>query len=140
VAVICGVTVLAWGSAKVACNLHPPGYLAFKPATLEQLANNPKDAALEFHHRLATYDFAGARELLAGDASLVANPEAACDASCRAGGSARVKSLMTRASLLTRDGDSAQARAEAHFLGEVTAATYELRRDGKVWKVSKRID
>lgn len=140
VAAITGVSVIAWGSAKVACNLHPPGYQAFKPSTLEQLARTPKAAALEFHHRLATYDFTGARELLKGDEALVAKPAAACDANCLEGREARVQSVLTRATLLRAEAETAQAKVEAHFQGQVNSATYELVRDGKIWKVSKRVD
>jgi hypothetical protein len=86
------------------------------------------------------YDFQGARELLAGDYAPVKTAEKACDAACVAGRDAKVESVLTRATLLTRNVGTATAKAESHFSGEVNAATYELNRAGKIWKVVKRLD
>lgn len=130
------VTLFAWGGAKVACNLHPPSYEAFEPAPLSRLAATPKDAALEFHHRLALRDFAGAREIATeGGEALVNAAESACDDACLGQRGAREKEVVTRAIVLRREGPTAVVRAEAFHEGSVEERTYRLKWEQRLWKV-----
>jgi hypothetical protein len=135
------VTFFAWGAGKVACNHHPPYNQGFLVAPVEQLIATPKDAALEFHHRLATLDFAGAREIAMPSAlELVDASEKSCDAPCARERSVRQLHVLTRAVTLEQTEETAKVRAEAHFRGDVQSATYELSKEGKLWKVGKRVE
>jgi hypothetical protein len=130
------VTLCAWGGAKVACNLHPPRYEAFKPAELKRLTSTPKDAALEFHHRLALRDFAGAREIVTeGGAALVDQAESSCDDACLGERGERLAHAVTRAIVERREGPTAVVRAEAFYQGEVAEQTYRVKWEQRMWKV-----
>ncbi|MEN9580666.1 MAG: hypothetical protein RJA70_3675 [Pseudomonadota bacterium] len=141
VGTIFAVCFIAWGGAKMACNHHPTSYQAFKPATLQRLASTPKDAALEFQHRLFVGDFKGARELVFPEAaSVVEQAESGCDAACRTKLESRRGSAATRSTLLGRSADVATAKVESQFQAEQQISTYELKFDSPIWKVSRRID
>jgi hypothetical protein len=130
------VTLFAWGGAKVACNLHPPRYEAFKPAPLNRLTSTPKDAALEFHHRLALRDFKGAREIAAEDGSvLVDQAESACDDACLGERAERKEKTVTRAIVERREGPTAVVKAESFYQGNVDARSYRLKWLDRMWKV-----
>lgn len=60
------VTAASWGSARFACNYHPPQSRPAPPATTQRLAATPKDAAIEITHRWKTRDYEGALELAKG--------------------------------------------------------------------------
>lgn len=136
-ALVFTVTLLAWGGAKVACNLHPPRYEAFEPAPLTKLTSTPKDAAIEFHHRLALRNFQGAREIAAASAvGLVQDAEENCDEGCLAERSERELRVVTRAIVERREGPTAIVRAEAFYDGRVDARRYELRWEERMWKVT----
>lgn len=138
-ALVFSVTFVAWGGAKVACNLHPPRNEAFKPAPITRLAATPKDGALEFHHRLAIRDFEGAKELATPDGvPLVMDAQAACDSECRDSAKERKESVLTRAVVLERQGPTALVRAESFFEGEVDARTYRVAWQDRLWKVTAR--
>jgi len=136
-ATIVAVSFVAWGSGKMACNHHPPRYEYFKVAPLEKMTMRPKDAALEFHHRLNTLDFEGARDL-AMDAGLqlVTQRASECDSTCQEERDARQAKVLTRSTLLRREASNATARVESHYGGQVDGATYTVGREGRQWKVS----
>jgi UDP-N-acetyl-D-mannosaminuronic acid transferase (WecB/TagA/CpsF family) len=135
-ALVFGVTLLAWGGAKVACNLHPPRYEAFKESPLTRLAATPKDGALEFQHRLEIRDFTGARELAAEDGmAIVEGAQSECDTVCLAHKDQRPEEALTRAVLLRREGRTAIVRAETFFRGEKTERVYRLEWVERLWRV-----
>lgn len=130
------VTFVAWGGAKLECNLHPPRYEEFKPAPLSRLASTPKDGALEFQHRLRTLNFDGARELALNDGlALVEQAEQACDQACKKQKADREDNALTRAVLLKREGRTAVARVETHYQGKVDTETYTMEWKDRMWKV-----
>jgi hypothetical protein len=130
------VTLFAWGGAKLACNLHPPRYEAFKAAPLTRLSSTPKDAALEFHHRLALRDFPGAREIAAESAAaLVDDAQSSCDDACLGQRGDRERRAVTRAIVERREGPTAVVRAEAFYDGQVDARSYRLKWEERMWRV-----
>ncbi len=136
VAFITLVVVASWGSAKVACNYHPPQSRGFKPAPLDKLATRPKNSALEFHHSLFVQDYERARELASDTgAQLIEAARTACDAACQAERPQRVEQANTRATLFKIRGPEAWVKAETFYAGQIHEQTYRLERDKRRWLV-----
>src|SRR5262245_50252265 len=74
------MTIVLWAFARGGCNYHPPRETRRpRPVKTEELARDPKDAALEMQQRLIQYDFDGALELATDAAGMaVAGQKAAC--------------------------------------------------------------
>jgi hypothetical protein len=130
-------TFIAWGSGKAACNHHPPHYHAISQASTSRLLVSPKDAGLEFQHRLQTHDFVRAREAATGDAQrLVDEAEQACDAACRAQTEERREYVKTRAIVRTKGSTEAKVAAQSFYGDQEFSGVYRVVRDGAVWKVA----
>lgn len=82
--VICIMTIVMWAFARGGCNYHPPKETRTpRKVTTEELAHDPKDAAVELQQRWLTKNFAGALELATGSAAdAVKAAQASCDAAC----------------------------------------------------------
>src|SRR5262245_62064443 len=109
------MTIVLWGFARGACNYHPPRE-SRRPRAVktEELARDPKDAALEMQQRLVQYDFDGALELSADSAEADVKKRKA-DCAAKVAECADKKKKNERAStvgaLLERDMGSAVVRA-----------------------------
>jgi hypothetical protein len=138
--VLCVMTIVLWIFARGACNYHPPRETKRPRAVkLEDLARDPKDAALEMQQRLVQMNFDGALELAADSAEAAVKKQKA-DCAGRVAACAEKKKkherTATTASLLERDMASATVRATS-----VTPQAGKqsnilvLERRGPTWKV-----
>lgn len=136
-AVLVGVGMSAWASAKLVYNDHPPEGQRYKPAELNVLTNRPKNAAMEFHHSLCVLDFDRAASLaLPAARALVDARRAACDAACLRNREDLAEQTLTRATLIEAKGREAKAFVECHGPGgKIDSATYNVRLEGSSWKV-----
>jgi hypothetical protein len=135
------MTIVLWGFAKGACNYHPPRETRRpRPVKLEELARDPKDAALEMQQRLVQYNFDGALELAADSAeSDVKKRKAECAGKVAECAEKKKKNARaaTVAALLERDMGSATVRATTHTDANGKVANIlRLERRGPMWKVT----
>jgi hypothetical protein len=138
--VMCAMTIVLWAFAKGGCNYHPPRETKRpRPMKTEELARDPKDAALEMQQRLGYYNFDGALELVADAAEAeVKKRKADCAAKVKecAENKKKHERTSTVAALLERDMGSALVRATSVTPGggkEVNI--HKLERRGPSWKV-----
>jgi len=137
------VTLALWVFARAACNYHPPRETRRPRAVkLEDLARDPKDAALEMQQRLTQLDFEGALQLAMGDAASEINKaKAACDAKpqdCAMKRKQLEKSVESTAALLERSATEATARVTTVKPGGKDVTLDHLQRQGTIWKVVSR--
>jgi hypothetical protein len=132
------MTIVLWAFAKGGCNYHPPRETRRPRAVkTEELARDPKGAALEMQQRLVQYDFDGALELTGGAAEKdVKQRKADCAAKAAACAENRKKNerVATSAMLLERDMASATVRATSTDPAKQTNIL-RLERSGAMWKV-----
>jgi hypothetical protein len=132
------VTAGSWGAARFSCNMHPPQSAPPPKLTIDRLAANPKDAAIEFLQRARSNDYDGALELALRDARTdLEASRAACQktaAECARKREA-MAGLLTTAVLERQDASTAEATATTHFKGEKKSFKVRLARDGSIWKV-----
>lgn len=137
------VTLTLWGFARAACNYHPPRETR-RPRVmkLEELAREPKDAALEMQQRFVQFDFDGAAQLASGDAAAeVAKAKAACaqkTAECATKRKQFEKNVDSSAALLERSANTAVVRVTTVKPGGKEVALARLERQGPIWKVVSR--
>ena len=138
--VLCFMTIVLWLFARSACNYHPPRETRRPRAVkTEDLARDPKDAALEMQQRLVQLNFDGALELAADSAEAdVKKQKADCAGKVAACAEKKKKyeRTSTTAVLLERDMASATVRATSvtHSAGK-QANILTLERRGPAWKV-----
>jgi hypothetical protein len=138
------VTLVLWGFARGACNYHPPRETRRpRPVKIEELARDPKDAAMGLQQRLLRLDFAGAAELATGEA-LAAVEKAKADCMLKAQDCAmqrmnREKHVFSTPALLDRQPSSAVVRVTSQVLGKTEANLLHVERAGQMWKVSRRL-
>jgi len=132
------MTIVLWAFAKGGCNYHPPRETRRPRAVkTEELARDPKDAALEMQQRLVQYDFDGALELTTSSAeSDVKRRKADCatkvkECAERKKANERVASA---AALLERDMASAVVRVTSTTTPKQVNIA-RLERNGPTWKV-----
>jgi hypothetical protein len=138
------VTLVLWGFARGACNYHPPRETRRpRPVKLEELAREPKDAAMEMQERLLHLDFAAAAELSTGDAlAAVQKAKAECETKpqdCAMQRKNREKHVLSTPALLERQPTSAVVRVTSEVLGKKEANLLHVERAGQIWKVTKRL-
>jgi hypothetical protein len=139
--VMCVVTLVLWGFARGACNYHPPRETR-RPRVVktEELARDPKDAALEMQQRLLQRDFTGALELSTGEArKLVEAAKAKCESKpqdCAMERQQGKKNIFTRAELLERNPGGATARVISTTPAGKQTNILKLERAGTFWKVN----
>jgi len=137
------VTLSLWAFARAGCNYHPPRETRRPRAMkIEELAREPKDAALEMQQRLVQLDFEGAVQLATGAAAAeVATAKAACAAQpqdCAMKRSQLVKSVESAAQLLERSATTATVRVITVKPGGKETTLAKLERQGPIWKVASR--
>lgn len=136
-------TLAMWGSARFACNAHPAQTRKPREVSTQELARDPKDAALELQQRWNTYNFKGAAELAKGPiAEELAKAQAECDknaSDCESKRKAVEGQALATAALLSRDSAGAKVRviSRGGAMGEQTVV-YALEQEGGIWKVSGR--
>ena len=132
------VTAGSWGAARFSCNMHPPESKPPPKLTIDRLAANPKDAAIEFIQRARSTDYDGALVLALRDArSELEAARAACQktaAECARKREA-MAGLLTTAIVERAEMSTAEALATTHFKGEKKNFKVRLARDGQIWKV-----
>ncbi len=144
-AALAAATLVMWGAARFACNAHPTQTRKPRDVSTQELARDPKDAALELAQRWATYDFTGALELADGAlAKEIENAHLECakdEAACEAKKKAAKDKVLATAVLLSREGNSAKVRVSSSggAMGDQTTV-YTLEQSGPVWKVTARGD
>ena len=134
------MTIVMWALARGACNYHPPKETRVpRKVTLEELAHDPKDAAVELQQRLVTHDYAGALELATGDAAAkVQQEKAACDAACLSTRKALSLSVLTSAAILDASPIGATARVTSVGLsGGPKTNLIRLTRADALWKATE---
>jgi hypothetical protein len=134
------MTIVLWAFAKGGCNYHPPRETRRpRPVKTEELARDPKDAALEMQQRFVQYDFDGALELSADAAETqVKQRKAECAGKVKECAENKKKNerTATTAVLLERDMGSAVVRAtSATPPSGKLANILKLERRGPTWKV-----
>jgi len=133
------MTIVLWAFAKGGCNYHPPRETRRPRAVkTEELARDPKDAALEMQQRFVQYDFDGALELAADSAETdVKRKKAECATKVKECAETKKKNerAATVAVLLERDMASATVRATTTGAGAKQANIVRLERKGPLWKV-----
>ena len=137
------VTLALWAFARAGCNYHPPRETRRPRAMkLEELAREPKDAALEMQQRFVQFDFDGAAQLAAGDAAAeVAKAKAACaqqSAECAMKRKQFEKNVDSTAALLERSANTATVRVTTVRPGGKDVTLSKLERQGPLWKVLSR--
>jgi hypothetical protein len=137
------VTLALWVFARAACNYHPPRETRRPRAVkIEDLAREPKDAALEMQQRLTQLDFDGATQLATGDAGAeVTKAKAACmtkPQECAMRRKQLEKSVESTAALLERSQTDATVRVTTVRPGGKDVTLDKLQRVGSIWKVVSR--
>ena len=133
------MTIIMWALARGGCNYHPPKETRVpRKVTTEELARDPKDAAVELQQRLLTHDYAGALELAMGDATAkVEHEKAACDAACLGTRKALEQSVLTSAVIVDANPLGATARVTSVGLpGGSKIYLMKLIRADAFWKAS----
>jgi hypothetical protein len=137
--VIFAVTAACWGSARFACNMHPPESRAAPKLTTDRLILTPKDAAIEYVQRWRSYDYEGALATVTGDDLTTELGKAKTDCATTANECARQREAsagrLTTAVVLAQDGFVADARATTTLKGQKETYRLKLRREGAMWKV-----
>lgn len=131
------VTVGAWGSARFACNMHPPVSRPAPKLPTERLTATPKDCAIEFVQRWRSADYSGALETVTGDlVAEIGKQKADCDA--RANECAREREAaagrLTTAIVRKQDGFRAEAQVTTMLKGEKETYRVALAFQGGLWK------
>lgn len=138
---VSAATLLMWGAAKFACNLHPPESKKPREVGTMELAATPKSAAVEMIHRLASHNYEGALELAAGEAAQAVEKafqecKSGGDAACAAQRNRLEGRILTTAEVLTHKGGEATAKVTARIGTEETKQyDVQLEREGQMWRV-----
>ncbi len=135
------LTVIMWALARGGCNYHPPKETRVpREVTTEDLARDPKNAAIELQQRWLTHDFVGAAELAAGEvAQQLQQDKAACNAACLAQKKSLAEKVLTSAVLLDATMMGATARVTSVGLpGGPKVYLLRLERAESIWKATLR--
>jgi hypothetical protein len=141
IGILAALSLTLWAFAHAGCNYHPPRETRRpRVVTTAELTREPKDAAIEFQHRLLTLDFKGALEIASGPLTEeVKQSQSACGADCLA----KKKNLtqaVTSAVVVERAPLNAKVRVTTYHLptGDQSFLTL-VERDPSGWKVTARI-
>ena len=135
------LTVIMWALARGGCNYHPPKETRVpRVVTTEELARDPKNAAIELQQRWLTHDFAGAAELATGEAAQqLQKDKAACDAACLAEKKSLAEKVLTSAVILDANMMGATARVSSVGLpGGPKVFLLRMERAESIWKATLR--
>jgi len=136
-----GLTVIMWALARGGCNYHPPKETRVpRVVTTEELAKDPKNAAVELQQRWLTHDFAGAAELATGDVvAQLQQDKAACNAACLAEKKSLSEKVLTSAVILDANMMGATARVTSVGLpGGQKVFLMRMERAESIWKATMR--
>jgi len=138
------VTLVLWGFARGACNYHPPRETRVPRAVkLEDLAREPKDAALEMQQRFLMANYAGAAELSTGEALVaVQKVKSECEQKpqdCAMKRKNLEKHVLSTPALLERTPSSAVVRVTSEVNGKKEVSLLTVERAGAIWKVASRV-
>ncbi len=133
------MTLVMWALARGGCNYHPPKETRVpRKVTTEDLARNPKDAAVELQQRLLTHNYSGALELATGDAAIfVEKDKAACDAACLSTRKALEQTVLTSAVILDQSPLGTTARVTSVLPRGSKTYLMRLLRADAVWKATE---
>jgi hypothetical protein len=135
-------TFLPWAAAKLACNIREAPLREPPELALDVLAKQPKEAALELQQRAAEGRFKEAAELARGDAAKeLLDADARCQTDPKPCEALRAQAahVSTRAVLVGRGANNAEARAESQVSGgQVERFVMQLQPDGGRWYVVSR--
>ncbi len=135
------LTVIMWALARGGCNYHPPKETRVpREVTTEDLARDPKNAAIELQQRWLTHDFKGAAELAVGEAlQQLQQDKAACNAACLAEKKSLAEKVLTSAVVLEVSMAVANARVTSVGLpGGPKVFLLRLERVDSIWKATQR--
>ncbi|MEI9953411.1 MAG: hypothetical protein WDO74_31645 [Pseudomonadota bacterium] len=135
------LTVIMWALARGGCNYHPPKETRVpREVTTEDLARDPKNAAIELQQRWLTHDFAGAAALATGDvAQQLQRDQAACNAACLAEKKSLAEKVLTSAVILDANMMGATARVTSVGLpGGPKVFLLRMERAESIWKATLR--
>ena len=138
------MTIILWAWAHAGCNYHPPRETRRpRDVTTAELTREPKDAAIEFQHRLLTRNFKGALEIASGSAiDAVKQEQAKCEANRAACTQDKEKlaNAVTAGTVFERTPANAKVRVTSYHLpgGNQTFLTL-VERDPSGWKVTARV-
>lgn len=135
------MTVIMWAFARGGCNYHPPKETRVpREVTTEELARDPKNAAIELQQRWLTHDFAGAAELATGEvAQQLQTEKAACSAACLAEKKSLAEKVLTSAVIIDANMMGATARVTSVGLpGGQKVFLMRMERADSIWKASLR--
>ena len=138
--VLGGMTVIMWALARGGCNYHPPKETRVpRVVTTEELARDPKNAAIELQQRWLTHDFTGAAELAAGEvAQQLQQEKAACNAACLAEKKSLAEKVLTSAVILDANMMGATARVTSEGLPGKKVFLMRMERADAIWKATLR--
>ena len=144
---VAALTLILWGSAKFACNAHPPQSKAPKAAAEQRLVRTPKGTAIEVQQRLATFQFDKALTLAKGELiDEIKKLKAECEKGGGGGCNAKRKrysdeKVLTYAQLLEASTQGTAIVRVTTVGGEETDAKYivELEFQDSKWKALKRV-
>jgi hypothetical protein len=144
IGVMAVVTIALWLFARMGCNYHPPRETRRpRAAKLEELARDPKGAALEMQQRFLQLDYTGALQLAKADAAAeIEKAKAQCASraqQCAMDKKHHEKTVETVAALLERQPNSATVRVTSITPGGKQVSIAKLERDGALWKVASRV-
>jgi hypothetical protein len=131
----------SWVAAKVACNGREPPVRQPPELSLDILARQPKDAALELQQRAASGRFREAAELARGDAAReLLEADARCQSDPRPCEALRAnaEAVTTRAVLVGRGPLLAEARVESQVGEKTERYVLKLSAEGSRWYVTSR--
>lgn len=135
------LTVVCWALARGGCNYHPPKETRTPRAvTTDELARDPKNAAIELQQRWLTHDFDGAAQLASGDVSTQLQADkAACDAACLGQRKDLAAKVLTSAVVLDANMMSANVRVTSVGApGGPKVFLMRVDRADTIWKASAR--
>lgn len=144
VGALAALTIVLWVFAHKGCNYHPPRETRRpRDVTTADLTREPKDAAIEFQHRLITLNHKGALEIASGPlVEEVKKAQASCDSNPAACAEKRknLGQAITSAVVLERTPLNAKIRVTTYHLplGNQTFLAL-VERDMPGWKVTAHI-
>jgi hypothetical protein len=140
--VVAFASLVLWGSARFACNYHPPQSLKPREVGTVELARTAKGAAVEAFQRIGLMELDSALEIVSGAGQReIEKLKQQCEkdvAACESRKQNLAGKVFTTAELLRQDTRSAAARVTSHVQGE-PPKTYDvdLVQDGPIWKVTR---
>ncbi len=134
--------IIIWFAAKLACNAHPDQIRDPRYVSVDQLARDPKNAALEFQLRYVSKDYLLAGEIAAGKMAdkiheLLTFCEGNVD-SCEKDRLALKDKVTGTAALISVSPGHATAEVTTYVNNEnPQTVTLEMAPSGQVWKVAQ---